>query len=135
MSHYQTKQRQLILELLEQEPHQSYTAEELALALQHRYGNQAPGKSTVYRLLPRLTEERQIRRFEQEGNHCNYYQYIDHACHSHLHLQCTDCGKLIHMNDQASEDLLKQISNGFDFWVDGHRAVLFGRCRGCRKEG
>ncbi len=134
MSHYQTKQRKLLLEFMQEDPQKSYTAEELAEALQHKYGEQAPGKSTIYRLLPRLTEEGIIRRFEQEGTHCNRYQFTDHACHHHLHLQCSDCGKLIHMNDQASAHLLEQISEGFDFWVDGQKAVLFGRCRGCRKE-
>ena len=135
MSHYQTKQRQQILSLLQREAKRSFTAEEIALALKEEYQEDAPGKSTVYRLLPKLCEEGQIRRFETDGSHRNYYQFMEHHCHEHLHLQCTDCGKLIHMDDRASRLLLAQINAGFQFWVDGHQSVLYGRCLACRKEG
>ena len=134
MKHYQTKQRQLILALLQENPQRSYSADELADALRQKYQSEAPGKSTVYRLLPRLAEEGMIRRFETDGSHCNYYQFMEHHCHEHLHLQCTDCGKLIHMNNEASRLLLQEINAGFQFWVDGHKTILYGRCGGCRKE-
>lgn len=133
MSHYQTKQRQLILALLQEDPGKSYSAEALVEALQNKYPEKAPGKSTVYRLLPKLCEEGQIRRYEKEGSHRNYYQFMESHCHEHLHLQCTDCGKLIHMNDDASRRLLQEIKAGFGFWVDGHQTVLYGQC-GCKKE-
>ena len=66
MSVYQTKPRRLILCFLQQHPNRSYTAEELANALAAEYGaEEAPGKSTVYRLVSRLAQEDLIRRFER----------------------------------------------------------------------
>lgn len=138
MSVYQTKPRRLILCFLQQHPNRSYTAEELANALAAEYGaEEAPGKSTVYRLVSRLAQEDLIRRFEREGSHQSYYQ-ITGCCGApaHLHLKCTGCGRLIHMENQASDQLLDEILKSSHFAVDEHQTVLYGRCRRCRaREG
>ncbi len=133
MAGYQTKPRRLLLEFLAENPERSYTAEELAQALSERHGAEAPGKSTVYRLVAKLVQEEQIKRFEPEDSHCSYYQIIGCSGHDHLHLKCTDCGRLIHMKESATEHLLRDILKDSGFSVDEHRTVLFGRCDQCKE--
>jgi Fur family ferric uptake transcriptional regulator len=133
MAGYQTKPRRLLINFLTQNPDQSYSAEELATALQKEYGNDAPGKSTVYRLVNKLVQEEQIKRFETDSAHKFYYQLIG-CCRDHLHLKCTDCGRLIHMHAGASEQLLQNILQSNGFAVNEHQTVLFGRCDHCTNE-
>lgn len=130
MAGYQTKPRRQLLEFLEKNSEQSYSAEELSAALVEEYGEDAPGKSTVYRLVSKLAQEELIRRSEREGVHLSYYQI--NRCHDHLHLKCTDCGKLIHMKHGASEMLMRTILLNSGFSVNEHQTVLYGRCNHCK---
>ena len=132
MAGYQTKPRRQLLNFLAEQPDRSFTAEELAQALSERHGADAPGKSTVYRLVAKLVQEEQLKRFEPEGSHRSFYQIIGCEGHDHLHLKCTDCGRLIHMKESASEHLLLDILRANGFSVDEHKTVIFGRCNECR---
>lgn len=132
MAGYQTKPRRLLMNFLAQNPDQSYTTEELAAALSAEYGADAPGKSTVYRLVGKLVQEDQIKRFEPEGSRRALYQITGCSCHDHLHLKCTDCGRLIHMPEQASELLLREIFRSNGFSVNEHQTVLYGQCDHCK---
>ena len=132
MAGYQTKPRRLLLNFLAEQPHKSFTADELADALTARHGEEAPGKSTVYRLVSKLVKEEQLKRFEPEGSHRSYYQISGCNGHDHLHLKCTDCGRLIHMKETASAQLLRDILQSNGFSVDEHRTVIFGRCNQCK---
>ena len=130
MANYQTKARQQVLGFLTQNPANIYTAEELAAALETEYGNEAPGKSTVYRLVGKLEQEQQIRSIKTEGSRRTAYRL--NQCHHHLHLQCSDCGQLIHMRENASSMLTRLILDGTGFSVDEHHTVLYGRCEKCK---
>lgn len=133
MAGYQTKPRRQLLTFLAENPDKSYTAEEIAAALSERHGADAPGKSTVYRLVGKLLQEQEIRRFEPEGSHRSYYQRAGCTGHDHLHLKCTDCGRLIHMKETASARLQRAILLESGFAVDEHQTVIFGRCNACKE--
>ena len=132
MANYQTRPLRLLTEYLSSHNENSYTIDELATALSEKYGADAPGKSTLYRLMIRLEQEKKIKRFEKEGSHRSYYQLT--ACaHNHLHLKCTDCGRLFHMKETSSKHLLQDILNDAGFIVDQQQTVLFGKCADCKK--
>ena len=131
MSKYQTRPLRQLKEFLSAHPQESFTVEDLTDALAREYGESAPGKSTLYRLLPRLEEEQTVKRFEKEGSHRPYYQIIG-CTHDHLHLKCTGCGRLFHMKETASAQLLREVLNSADFTVDQHQTVLFGKCAECK---
>lgn len=133
MAHYSTRARRQITEYLNARPDQGYTAEELAIALQEQYGQEAPGKSSVYRLLGQLAQEELLHKYEEEGSKRSYYRAVGSHCHEHLHLKCLDCGKLMHMEEEQSAVLLQEILRKSGFTVDEYRSVLVGRC-GCTKE-
>lgn len=130
MAGYHTKPRRQLLNFLAEAPEKSYTAEEIAAALAERHGEEAPGKSTVYRLVGKLLQEEQLKRFEPEGSHRSYYQLME-CSHDHLHLKCTDCGRLIHMRESTSSRLLREILQTDGFAVNQHQTVIFGRCKEC----
>ncbi|MBQ7935549.1 MAG: transcriptional repressor [Clostridia bacterium] len=132
MANYQTRPLKQLLDFFAAHPEQSYTVDELTAGLAVQYQEDAPGKSTVYRLISRLEKEQKIKRFEKEGSHCAYYQ-ITACTHNHLHLKCTGCGKLFHMKETASEHLLQDVLNNAGFSVDQQQTVLFGKCAGCKE--
>ena len=52
MACYNTEQKKTLVEFLQRNKDRAYTIEELAKELKTAYGENAPGKSTVYRLIP-----------------------------------------------------------------------------------
>ena len=131
MANYQTRPRRQILQYLKEHPEKGFTAEELACALQQQFKEDAPGKSTVYRLLGRMVREEALQRFEESGSKSARFRLPGQTCHEHLHLKCLDCGRLLHMEEETSEQLLKEIFKTNGFAVDEYRTILVGRCDSC----
>lgn len=132
MSGYKTHQKELLLAFLYANRETSFTVDEIAARLQETFDD-APGKSTVYRLMGKLFEEGSVKRFEKGNSRTFLYQFAgEEACHHHLHMKCLNCGKLLHMDSAQSERLLKEIYGDSDFVVDQEETTLFGRCAACR---
>ena len=128
---YHTAQKARLFSFLQQHADTSFTAEELCAALA---GAGAVGKSTVYRLLPQLVAEGQVKRFSGSGQRRALYQAVGCAhCDAHLHLKCTVCGKLIHLDESASDAVLHRVLQSSAFSVDEGQTVLFGKCAACGK--
>ena len=89
---YHTQQRCALLAFLSAHADEQFTVEQLLAAM----GDEAPGRSTVYRALDRLVEEGTVRRFAPESGGSAAYQAMDPGhCDAHLHLKCVGCGRLI----------------------------------------
>jgi len=90
------------------------------------------GRSTVYRLLARMTEEGELRRFHQ-GKRV-YYQYMPRHedCGGHFHLKCTRCGRLIHLDCGRVGEFTAHIAERHGFALDMRETVLYGLCQGCK---
>ncbi len=128
---YRTAQKAKLTEFLKQHADTAYTVEELADALS---GEHAPGKSTVYRLLPSLVKAGLVKRFVRDGSRTAVYQAVGCShCDAHLHMKCTDCGVLLHLDDDASTAVLQNVLRDSRFAVDEKQTVLFGRCEHCQK--
>ncbi len=129
---YRTAQKHTLISFLRENADKSFTVEELTAALGDENG---VGKSTVYRLLPALVQSGEVKRFYKENSRKAVYQAVGcHHCDEHLHLKCTDCGKLLHLNNDASAAVLRNVLRGSHFAVDEKQTVLFGRCEGCRRK-
>lgn len=121
---YQTQQKTALLSFLSRNADRPYTVDEIMAGM----GAQAPGKSTAYRLIKKLCDEGQLRRFVREGTSSAVYQIAGKSCCcEHLHIRCVDCGRLIHLDDKAQEALSK--STGFV--IDDVRSMLYGHCAEC----
>lgn len=136
MAHYQTEQKRVLLSYMKAHSDQAYTVEELCQEMEKELPEGGvPGKSTVYRLMPGLVEEGLVKRFTKENSRKFLYQMVcGEHCGSHLHMKCSVCGKLYHMEDGESEKLLLEVMKKHHFRIDGGRTMLFGRCEGCGVE-
>ncbi len=136
MSVYHTEQKRILEKFLLDNREKSFTIDEITQKIKEsemERGN-IPGRSTVYRLIKGLCEEGRVRRFVKNDSRKASYQIVCHEhCDSHLHLRCLSCGKLFHMDESISDELLKKISSHSDFSVDEEETVLYGRCSLCNK--
>ena len=128
MGRYNTEQKKILLDFLQSNSENSYTIEEIVSKLAHK----GIGKSTVYRLMTQLVEEKKIRKSAGEGRQFLYRITADEGCRHHLHLQCKDCGTVLHLDEETSHALLAGVNAARDFLVSEEDTVLMGRCSSCK---
>lgn len=133
-STYQTQQRKIILSFLASAHDRQFTIDEMIEGLNREGHNVA--QSSVYRLMKKLVEEGVVRRHSKEDSRQYVYQIIEsEECHSHLHLQCTECGKLVHLSHEATKEARQWMQGATGFELDQEKTYLYGRCTDCKKSG
>ena len=135
MAEYETRQRRILLDYLNAHPDRGFSVEELyeGVSAEHA-ADIVPGKSTVYRLIARLVNEGLVKRFAAgQGRQFAYQIVACAACDKHLHLKCTACGGLYHMDHAVSEQIMREVLSRSDFSLDEKETVLFGVCKGCKQ--
>lgn len=128
-SEYKTKQRAALIEYLSLNKERQLSISEVVDSL-----SDSIGKSTVYRLISQLEKDGIVRRFVSSNGRTCTYQFIGnaHECDHHLHLKCIDCGRVIHLDEKTSDQLLLQILKQNNFIIDESKTVFFGKCISCR---
>ena len=135
MAEYVTEQKKILQRILEENKDRAYTVDELVDIMKLSHGDDAPGKSTVYRLITHLTDEGKVKKFSRPDTRKSAYQIImGEHCDCHLHLKCLDCGKLIHLDEEVSDKLLCAVMNNSNFSVNEEATVLFGKCGSCKND-
>lgn len=124
---YKTGKRTRIIEFLSDNSDKSYTLEEICDVMT----DGGHGKSTVYRLVSELVGEGIITRISDgRTRHCTYQYVSGELCHTHLHLKCKGCGRLMHLDEEVSASFEKAVELIGGFRIDDG-AFLFGTCRDC----
>lgn len=124
---YQTQQKAALLAFLERNAEHQFTIDEIIATM----GEAAPAKSTAYRLIKKLCDDGQVRRFTREGTASSVYQLAGSSCCSeHLHIKCVDCGLLIHLDSAACDTLAKATG----FVIDDEKSMLYGYCANCARK-
>lgn len=134
MACYNTVQKKMITDFLTQQCERAFSIEELSHELSVFFGEDAPGKSTVYRLVQKMVEDGTLKRIVK-GNSRNFVYQIaaGEHCATHLHMKCEKCGRLLHMEDEQSHGLLMKIFEENGFFVNEKQTVLFGKCIECEE--
>lgn len=130
---YNTERKQMILEYLKSCDDKTVTVDEI---FQYLISNdKAVNITTIYRYLDRLVAENKVMVFASDDRKKSSYKYIgeDFECNEHLHLQCTDCGKVIHFNCEFMNEIVKHISKQHDFDLKCSNSILYGKCKDCQK--
>ncbi len=128
MKTYHTNQRNCLHGFLKNNPEQAFTIEEIIDALSEN----SISKSTVYRLMTKLVEENLVHRTVKGNSRSFVYQYIsDEKCENHLHMKCTDCGKVYHLDSGVTSIIQNNIKSNTSFEIDSH-TVLLGKCGECK---
>ena len=131
MAQYKTKQKELLLSYLRDTRDRPQSVEMIVEGLRAR--GFTPGQSTVYRLVKNLCAEGLLRCYTQDKRFT--YQLVDgDDCHHHLHLRCTECGRILHMDHAQSERLIENIYGENGFAVSEEETTLLGRCGDCAKK-
>ena len=130
MAEYKTKQKEVLLQYLRETGDTPQSVESIVSALKAR--GCALGQSTVYRLIKKMCEEGALKCFSEDKKFL--YQLVgSDACNHHLHLKCTQCGRLLHMDHAQSERLIEDIYGANGFAVSETDTTLFGTCGACKE--
>ena len=128
MKTYHTHQRASLLNFLKENSEHAFTIEEI---IENLHGDDI-AKSTVYRLMQKLVEESLVHRTVKGNSRSFVYQYIsDEKCENHLHMKCTDCGKVYHLDSGVTSIIQNNIKSNTSFEIDSH-TVLLGKCGDCK---
>lgn len=126
---YHTKQKNVILELLQRNHETHMTAEQMLSTLKEE--NTPVSKATLYRFLDVMIEQGDVKKFNID-NTPSCYQYIgEHEDHCSYHLKCESCGKVYHVDDKAIKKMNSKIEKDCDFLIDKDKTVFYGTCKSC----
>ena len=124
---YKTEKKSAIINFFKKSGLNAFTIEEICSALL----TDGKGKSTVYRIVSTLVKEGVLRRISDAKTRRVTYQYVGYGhCSEHLHLKCKDCGRLIHLDEDISHLVEKEILKLKGFALD-EGALLYGKCDKC----
>lgn len=129
---YHTKQKQLLYDFFAAHPDKQFSAREIADLIKEKA---EIGESTVYRLIKKLTEDGELRRFSGKNVKSVVYQFAGQSehCHEHFHLKCTDCGELIHLDCELLKSFETHMGEHHGFVIDPVKTIFYGVCADCAK--
>ena len=128
MKTYNTHQRKALLDFLQSNSEKAFTIEEIVRNMSENEISQ----STAYRLMTKLVEDGLVHRSVKGNSRSFVYQFINNEkCEGHLHIKCTDCGKVYHLDHGISDHMQKDIKTTTGFEIDTH-TVLLGKCNTCK---
>ena len=127
---YNTKARRYILEYLSSLGEITVSAADILSYLESRGEN--INLTTVYRYLNKLSDEKKVIKFTEGDGNKTVYQYVKKDnCDGHLHMQCTKCGKLIHLDCGFMNELKNHIEEKHGFTLKCSGSILYGICSEC----
>lgn len=125
---YNTNQRKALIDFMQSNCEKAFTIEEIVSLMSEKEISQ----STAYRLMTKLVDEGLVYRTVKGNSRSFVYQYIsDKKCEGHLHMKCTGCGKVYHLDHSISSHMQKDIESNTGFEIDSH-TVLLGKCNTCK---
>jgi Fur family transcriptional regulator, ferric uptake regulator len=88
--------------------------------------------ATIYRSMHLLEKMELVKRFDF-GDSVARYELIRHDDHEHHHhLICTDCSKVVEIEECFPEELEQKIAMGNGFTRITHKLEFFGVCPACQ---
>ena len=121
-----TSQRKMLLNFFEKNHHKQFSASDITHALK----DNEISVSAVYRNLSDLYSKGIISRCVKENTREIYYQYNRVDCKNSIHLTCTKCGKVSHMNPEAASEMTAVLKKtGFN--INKNKTIVYGVCSNC----
>lgn len=122
-----TKQRQMILDAVNNCCHHHPSADEIYLYV--RNIDEKISRGTVYRNLNILIENGDISKVKISN-----VERFDCRTDRHYHLMCTKCGALSDLPLPYDDDMDKSIEKQTGYLIDRHKIVFEGLCPQCQKD-
>ncbi|MCR5399093.1 MAG: transcriptional repressor [Lachnospiraceae bacterium] len=130
---YKTKTRLAIVEFLRENADTRFTARDVLNAV-NKLGNNLD-RSTVYRNLERLCMEGRLVKYRETDINATCYQYSEEhgSCHDHMHAQCSECGRIFHLDNSVLDDAAKRIKAEYGLEINYGKTVIIGVCDECKE--
>lgn len=128
---YHTDQKEMILKFFQKNKDISVSASDIINSL--AVDGKKIGLATIYRHLDNLEANGIIRKFVSETENKASWQYTggSEECHSHYHLKCEGCGKIIHLECGFMADFDYHIHKDHNFTMNRAKTVFYGLCENC----
>ena len=94
--------------------------------------------STIYRFLNRLCDGGEAIKYVAKKGAMSSFQYVgsvENTCQDHIHLQCTSCGSIIHLECHFMDEIKEHILKDNQFLLQCEASVLYGLCKSCQEAG
>lgn len=131
---YKTVTKQLVIDFLKSKAETTVSVEEIKNYLSENENN--ANITTIYRILDKLYENNLLMRFSDEKKKRYTYKYVSNEsmCREHIHLKCSNCGKIVHLDCEHSDEFIRHIYNEHGFLLRCDNAILYGLCKNCLKK-
>lgn len=92
--------------------------------------------TTIYRYLDKLEKEGNVIRYVSEKGEKAVYQYatVGRNCRGHLHLKCTECGSVCHLDCGFMDEIANHVQNDHGFTLQCENSVIYGLCSSCKRQ-
>lgn len=127
---YMTVQKKAVVDFFKLNSSSQFTIEEVLESLQG--SESCPGKSSLYRIITQLVADGEIKRFVNGGRHFVYQLAGCQHSKPHLHLKCTECGALTHIDEETSDRIVGEFLDSYGFEVNCSETVIVGKCEACK---
>lgn len=131
---YKTKVGEEILSFLELQKDTALSVMDICDEMEKR--NVKSNITTIYRQLDKLVAAKKVIMHSAKDGKKGLYQYIagEQECLSHLHIQCTECAKIIHLDCGESKEFTDHIVEKHGIILDFSKTVIYGLCKQCAKK-
>ncbi len=130
---YRTKAREAIIEYLKSNSDKRFTAKEIFDELKKDIDGL--NRTTIYRNLERLCVQGELLRFKEPNQDSWYYQYTEGSehCDKHMHAQCSQCGKIFHLEDEFVNEFENKLNAIYGLNIDSSQSIIIAKCKDCNK--
>lgn len=129
---YHTRCRSSIMEYLESHKELRFSAADIFEYLNKK--GDVVNLATIYRNLDKMTEAGTLIKYKSAEEDRALYQYIEPEsdCGHHLHMQCSKCSKIIHLECDIMHELTKNLEDSYGFSLECKNSMLKGVCEECK---
>ena len=129
---YKTKARGLTLDYLKNNADKRFTAGEIFEYIKTE--DEGVNRTTIYRNLDRMCEQGSLMKYKEPNQDAWFYQYSDshQHCNEHMHAQCSECGKIFHLESEFVEDFEKNLQSVYGLNLSADKTIIIGRCDDCK---
>lgn len=131
---YKTESRGKIMEFLKTSADRPVSVSEIKTYMDKK--KTPVNVTTIYRYLEKLEKDGHIIKYAAgEDGKASYQLARDNRnCDRHLHLRCTECGSVNHLDCAFMDAISKHIEMDHGFALQCRNSILYGMCSRCREK-
>lgn len=127
-----TPQRRAIVDIIIEKEGEHLTAEEIYEEVKKKCPD--IGLATVYRTVLLLEDVGVVSRLDLNDG-CSRYELVhEEEEHTHHHLICNLCKKVMEVQDDLLEKLEHTVENSYGFKILDHSVKFYGLCKECQEK-